>query len=172
MNRNGKNSGVSAKVMKREKKKNEGFSIVEILLAAFILLIAYFGAARFAIHSVKAANMADYENDAAQLAQLLCETWRGLEGSSTFDPVYTFQDRLTFYDSYMDTAMPNGFTRLGQYEVVLNDVSFWVNLAWKDETASLRVLNVVVSWDRDATGRYEYMDSDKSYKLTTYVLTN
>lgn len=159
-------------MMKRIKKKHKGFSIVEILLAAFVLLIAYFGAARFSIHSVKAANMADYENDAAQLAQLFCETWRGVGGSSTFDPVYTFQDRLTFYDSYLDSSMPNGLTRLGQYEIVMNDVSFWINLAWKDEAAGLRVLNVVVSWDRDATGRYEYLESDKSYKLTTYVLRN
>jgi hypothetical protein len=50
-----------------------------------------------------------------------------------------------------------------------DDINYYAFLSWKDVSAGLRALNVVVAWAQRDTGPATIDDADKIYALTTYV---
>ena len=92
-----------------------------------------------------------------------------MQGSETYDPAAYLGDGMTMTASEGPDA-PGGYTVLGSYEIVLNDITFYATLSWKDLSGNLRALNTVLIWAQRTHEQNELDDADKSFELTTYVL--
>ena len=160
-------------------KQPKGLSLVETMVAIVVLSIAVIGASGYRYYAALDTRKADMRMTAARVALLLCESWRGLKGDETYDPIVHFGSELLItVDDSNDVAPdePDDFTKLGSYSILLNGVQCYSTMSWKDIATGLRALNVVVSWPPRAT-RFEstsesfaYQTSDnKLFKLTTYT---
>lgn len=147
----------------------KGALLLEVMIAILLLSVAVLGAAGYRYYATLDARKSNLQVAAARTALLLCESWRGVEGTETYDPVAYFGSELTITYDYGPVA-PGGFTTLGSYAVTLDGVNYYLTLSWKDVSAGLRALNVVVSWQQRPSGEYDgYWYADKSFKLTTYT---
>jgi hypothetical protein len=100
---------------------------------------------------------------------MLCENWRGLGGSATYDPVAFLSSELTIAAS-TGPSQPSGFTPLGSYTVTVNDANFYVTLSWQDVSPGLRALNIIVAWAQRQLGQSSLKDADKMFQFTTYTI--
>ncbi len=158
-------------IIKRPKSA-AGFTLIEIMLATVILIIAILGASSFRYHAALGARKADLQATAARTALLLCESWRGVGDPNTFDPTQLTtgdpNSALTIEPTDIGPAWPTDFTLLGIYRITIGEVNCYAALSWKDIYPQLRALNVIVAWDRRGSSNL-FEDADKSFKLTTYV---
>jgi prepilin-type N-terminal cleavage/methylation domain-containing protein len=159
------------KVSQRLKKIpfRSGMSLVEVMNAIAILLIAVLGASGYRYCATLDARKAEAYITSARIGHLLSESWRGLQGVDTYDPTAHLGTGLNIAASDGPYA-PEGFTSIGTYKVALNDAAYYVTLSWKDVSTDLRALNVVLIWTQMAQGQSEIEEADKSFELTTYVL--
>lgn len=146
-----------------------GFSLVEVMISIVILLAAIIGTSSFRYYAVLDAKKATAKITAARIGLMLCESWRGLEGNETYNPVAHFGTALTITPS-KGPDKPKDFTLLGSYTVTLNDANYYMTLSWKDVKTGLRALNIIVAWAQRDQGQRSINDADKSFTLTTYAL--
>ena len=146
-----------------------GFSIVSIMIAITILLAALIGTSNFRYYSALDSQKAEAKITASRIGLMLCESWRGLGGTETFDPVAYLSPDLTITAS-SGPAEPGDFTLLGNYTVTVNNANFYITLSWKDVSTGLRALNIIVSWAQRQLGQSSLNDADKTFQLTTYAL--
>ena len=146
-----------------------GFSLVSVMIAIAILLAALIGTSNFRYYSALDAKKAAAKITASRIGLMLCENWRGLGGIETYDPAAYLGSDLTITAS-SGPAEPTDFTLLGSYTVTVNGANFYITLSWKDVSAGLRALNVIVAWAQREQGTSSLNDADKSFKLTTYAL--
>jgi hypothetical protein len=146
-----------------------GFSLVSIMIAIAILLAALIGTSNFRYYSALDAKKAAAKITASRIGLMLCENWRGLGGIETYDPVAYLGSDLTITAS-TGPAEPDDFTLLGSYTVTVNGANFYITLSWKDVSAGLRALNIIVAWAQREQVTSSLNDADKSFKLTTYTL--
>ena len=146
-----------------------GFSLVSIMIAIAILLAALIGTSNFRYYSALDAKKAAAKITASRIGLMLCENWRGLGGIETYDPAAYLGSDLTITAS-SGPAEPTDFTLLGSYTVTVNGANFYITLSWKDVSAGLRALNIIVAWAQRSQGVSSLNDADKSFKLTTYAL--
>lgn len=146
-----------------------GFSLVSVMIAIAILLAALIGTSNFRYYSTLDAKRAAAKITASRIGLMLCENWRGLGGMETYDPVAYLGSDLTITAS-SGPSKPADFTLLGSYTVTVNGANFFITLSWKDVSAGLRALNVIVAWAQREQGTSSLNDADKSFKLTTYAL--
>ena len=154
---------------KNEIRRRSGFSIVSIMIAITILVAALIGTSNFRYYSTLDAKKAEAKITASRIGLMLCESWRGLGGIETFDPVSYFGSDLTISTS-SGPAEPGDFTLLGNYTVTVNNANFYITLSWKDVSTGLRALNIIVAWAQREQGQSSFNDADKTFKLTTYAL--
>ncbi len=153
-------------------KSISGFSLVEVMLAILILLVAVLGASGYRYYAALDARTADLQTTAARTASLLCESWRGVSDPNTFDPTQLATDPNsalaieTGYDGHDGPAVPADFTPLGIYRITIDGVNYYAALSWKDISQGLRALNVIVAWN--PRGSQSELP-DKLFKLTTYI---
>jgi Tfp pilus assembly protein PilE len=162
------------------------FTLVEVMLATLILSIAVIGASGYRYYAAMDARKAAMQGTAARIALLLCESWRGVNGSATYDPtahlsdlaiVQSTESEFSMSHSITACAATAGFTPLGVYTVPLNGVNYYVVMSWKDLSSGLRALNVVVAWPlrnrqtTDSTGSDTSWNVYKLFKITTYTST-
>jgi len=162
-------------------KSRTAVTLIEVMAAIVILVIAVLGASGYRYYSTLDARRADFQNAAARIALLLCENWRGrgYDRTITFDPVvHLTSDNLTVADSGgVGPDYASGFTPLARYEITMDGVHYWAALSWDDDVATegLRALNVVVAWAQRQTGSDDNTAPvaaaglDKTFRLTTYV---
>jgi len=146
-----------------------GFSLISIMIATVILLAALIGTSNFRYFSTLDAQKAAAKITAARIGLMLCESWRGLKGTETYDPAAHLGSALTITTS-TGPDKPEDFTLLGSYTVTLNGANYYITLSWKDVSTGLRALNIVVAWAQRTQGVSSLNDADKSFKLTTYAL--
>ena len=146
-----------------------GFSLVSVMIAIAILLAALIGTSNFRYYSALDAKKAAAKITASRIGLMLCENWRGLGGIETYDPAAYLGSDLTITAS-SGPAEPTDFTLLGSYTVTVNGANFYITLSWKDVSAGLRALNIIVAWAQRPQGVSSLNDADKSFKLTTYAL--
>lgn len=147
-----------------------GLTLIEIMVAITVLVIAVIGTSGYRYYSALDSRKADAHIAAARIGLLLTESWRGVVGSENYDPVsHLGPDLAVTTDSGPDK--PADFTILDSYKIVLNDVSYYTTLSWKDINVGLRALNIIVAWAPREHGEAEFEDADKLFELTTYVLT-
>ena len=155
--------------MTAKRPKSAGaFTLVEIMAAILILSIALFGASGYRYYAALDARKATKQMTAARVCLLLCESWRGVKGSETYDPTANLGSDLTITTG-TGLAKPDDFTLLGSYIVVANGVDCYVTMSWKDIGTGLRALNVIVAWPQTNQVANSVVDTDKSFELTTYT---
>ncbi len=146
-----------------------GFSLVSVMIAISILLAALIGTSNFRYYSALDAKKAAAKITASRIGLMLCENWRGLGGIETYDPAAYLGSDLTITAS-SGPSEPTDFTLLGSYTVTVNGANFYITLSWKDVSAGLRALNIIVAWAQREQGSSSLNDTDRSFKLTTYAL--
>jgi len=146
-----------------------GVSLVSIMIAIAILLAALIGTSNFRYYSALDAQKAAAKITASRIGLMLCENWRGLGGAETYEPVTYLGSDLTITSS-AGPDKPADFTLLGSYTVTVNGANFYITLSWKDVSAGLRALNIIVAWAQREQRQSSLSDADKSFKLTTYAL--
>ena len=156
-----------AMTVKRHKSTG-GFTLVEAMITILILSIAVIGTSGYRYHAAMDAQKAAMHITAAGVALLLTESWRGVKGDETYDPIAHLGSDLVITTGNSTTV--EGFNLLGGYTVVANGVNYYyVTLSWKDVGTELRILNVVVTWIQRDQGQTGSSYADKSFKLTTYT---
>jgi hypothetical protein len=147
----------------------DGISLVETMNAIAILAIAVIGITGYRYCSTLDARKADAYIASARIGQLLSDSWRGMQGSENYDPVAHLGAGLTITEGDGPEA-PAGYTVLGSYDIVMNNIAFYTTLSWKDLNSNLRALNVVLIWAQRNQGQNDIDEADRSFALTTYVL--
>ena len=149
-------------------RRTSGVTLIEVMLAILILSIAVFGASGYRYHATLDARKADMHSTAARIGLLLCESWRGVKGTETYDPTAYFASELTITTITVPYEFEyTGFTLLGGYAVVLNGANYYAILSWKDVYTGLRALNVVVAWS--PREQVSIAGAYKLFELTTYT---
>lgn len=146
-----------------------GISLIETMQAVVILSITLIGVSGYRYYSTLDVRKADAYIASARIGYLLSESWRGMQGYEAYDPVARLGAGMTITASEGPDA-PGGYTVLGSYEIVLNDITFYATLSWKDLSSNLRTLNTILVWAQRTHEQTDIDDSDKSFELTTYVL--
>jgi len=176
------------------KKRTGGVTLVEIMVAVVVTLVAIIGAMGYRYYSILDARKAKVQVTAARLGSVLLESWRSSGGHSEpgdlFDPLsYLGYDLkslsldssgLVYYGQW-DTlpmviaksgggpAVPAGFDGFGTYSVIVDGATYYLTLSYDDDTVNtLRALNVCVAWPRDYPSG-AYSASDESVSATTKV---
>ena len=166
-------------VPKRMKKIRcrRGVTLVGTLVAVTILLIALIGTSTFRYAAAFNGRRAGAHTGSARVALLLSESWRGLKGDTTFDPIQLGNSDMTVSTSgWTGHQTPGGFTLLGNYAVVLDpddpdSVNYYATMSWSDVQPGLRALNVNVSWAQRGSGGDGTENVDKAFSLTVYTQT-
>lgn len=155
-------------------RRHRGISLVGTMVAVVILLIALIGTSSFRYCAAMDARKADAQTMAARVALMLCESWQGINGDVTYDPVAHLGTSLDIAQSTTGPAKPSDFTLLGSYIVELDDfhdVTHYATLSWKDVQPGLRALNVTVAWAQRGPDQNGNETIDKSFRLTIYTAT-
>ena len=159
--------------------RQTGFTLVETVISIAVLLAAIIGVTGSRYFSALETRKGASQITAARVGQMLCESWRGLDGDETYDPVGHLSSDLHVTEA-AGPANPAGFKRLGSYTVAFDDGigvdNYMTTLSWKDVQPGLRALNVVVAWAsrEQLAGAAQQIDGirvDKSYELTVYART-
>lgn len=157
--------------MSRKTKKTwyrSGISLTETMHAVAILSITLIGVSGYRYCSTLDTRKADAYIASARIGYLLSESWRGMQGIDTYDPVSRLGAGLAITASEGPDA-PGGYTVLGNYKIVLNDITFYATLSWKDISSTLRALNTIIVWAQRTHEQTDINDADKSFELTTYA---
>jgi len=156
----------------KRSKSTGGFTFTEVMGAILILTVAVLGTSAYRYHSMLDVRTAEKKTTGARIGCLLCETWGGTSDPNTFDPVSHLGTDLTITSltSSEGPGAPSGHTELGTYEITVDDTDYYATLFWKDVSAGLRALSVIIVWDWDpqvhSIGSHPI---SKSFRLTTYV---
>ena len=165
--------------MNHKRYKSGGFTLVEVMAATAVLVVAVLGSSAFRYSAALSARTADEKRDAAQMALLLCESWVAAGGSATYDPITSLSSDMAMTNSSWSELMQNcgseiasvcpvGFSQSGLYAFTLNNTDYKAILSWKDVNSGLRVLNVIIVTPQNSVSAdniYNY----QRYNLTTYV---
>lgn len=161
----------------RRIKCRRGMSLVSTMVAVAILLIALIGTSTFRYAAAMDGRRADAHTTAARIALTLAESWRGVRGDQTYDPVVYLNTGLKAA-SGEGPSKPDDFTLLGSYTIQFGDNAgvndYFATLSWKDVQSGLRALNVTVTWssrNQTADGNNTVGETDKSFGLTVYTQT-
>jgi len=155
-----------------------GVTLVGALVAVVVLLIALIGTSTFRYAAALDSRRANAQITAARAALLLCESWRGLKGDETHDPIQLaggdFEVKASTWSGHVT---PDGYTLLGNYEIVMDSTdadsfNYYATLSWEDVKAGLRALNVNVAWAQRSESEEGAKNVDKSYVLTVYTQTD
>jgi hypothetical protein len=139
------------------------------MIAMTILIAALIGTSNFRYYSSLDAKKAAAKITASRIGLMLCENWRGLGGIKTYDPVAFLGSSVNITAS-SGPAEPADFTLLGSYTVTVNNANFYITLSWKDVSAGLRALNIIVAWAQRERGTSSLSVADKNFTFTTYVI--
>jgi len=146
-----------------------GFTLVEIMIAILAIMITVLGVSGFRYQAALDTRKADTHILAYRTGLMLCEGWSGANGSLSFDPASDFTPMLTICSSGSGPEAPSGFTALGSYKIVINNLIYYATLSWQELSTGLRSLNVIVCWDQRGESD-AYADADKTCNLTTYTI--
>lgn len=150
-------------------RNNHGVTIVEIMVAIVIILVAVIGATGFRYHSALDARKADVKITAGRIGSLLLEGWVGTGGQLTYDPVAEYGTDMNISVSAAGPAVPTGFTKLDSFRIVANRANYYATLSYRGSTPTQAgQLNIFVAWLHGYQAG-TVSSSDQSVKLTGYV---
>lgn len=164
-----------------EFRSRRAVTLIEILVSMASLTIAVLGASYCRYYSALDARKASIQIAGTRAGLLLCESWKGLKGAGTYDPVahlssdlaITVDATVPFSSDHPITGpvVSDGFIELGTYAITINNITYYTILSWKDIDTGLRALNIIVVWElvgREVTGSTDVARL-RSFKVTTYT---
>jgi type II secretory pathway pseudopilin PulG len=146
-------------------RKQKGFTLIDVLFSVVLLIVAISGAMQYRYHAALGVRKARMQTGAAELALMLVETWRGVDGADTFDSESHFSSALAI-NSSTGPACPADYNDIGSYAIQWSDYNYTATLSSRDIGNGLRSLNVIVAWP------FGNSNTDKEYRITSYVDTN
>jgi hypothetical protein len=142
-------------------------TLLELVVSLTILAILVLGHSIVGYHAKLDIRRSAKRSTAAATALLLCESWAGADGVTTYDPSVDLAAQLTLTAGSGPDA-PAGFTNRGSYSAVIDGVPYNATLSSEELASTLRALNVTVAWSsRDGDNPPTL---DQEFPLTTYVL--
>lgn len=140
------------------------------MVSVAIISVAVIGTSSFRYYAALDSRKAAMQITAARTAVLLCESWRAVADPNAYDPTGYLSTDLELTECPDGTDLPDeeGFTRLGAYKLVLNNHSYYATLSWKNVSAGMRALNVVVAWAQQEQD--DVSNADNSLRVTAYTL--
>jgi prepilin-type N-terminal cleavage/methylation domain-containing protein len=160
----------------KHSKPSGGFTFTEVMAAIVILTVAVLGTSAYRYHATVDVRKANLKTTGARVGCLLSETWRGSADPNTFDPVSHLGADLAIQSlaSFQGSGTPSGHSELGTYGITVDEEDYQAKLFWKDVSAGLRALSVIIVWDWDRQNQSmgSNIPPSKSFRLTTYVATN
>ncbi|MHC4153049.1 MAG: type IV pilus modification PilV family protein [Planctomycetota bacterium] len=163
----------------KSSKRFRGTSLLEILIAAIILMVAVIGTAQYRYYWASDIRKGDMQTEAAGIGYLLCESWRGVKGAVDFDPITYLGSDLQIVKVYepleilgkdVDTEVFNllCYCRITSNN---NNTNYYAAMFYRDVSTQVRALNVVVGRASDGKGATtaDELSKLKLFKLTTYT---
>jgi len=148
--------------------RTRGFTLTEVMVSILLVTTIILAAIGTRYLAVKQARRGDAYGTAGKLGLMLLEAWRSSATPATYDPITTFAGQMTVSTSGTGPPAPTGFTTLGRYRIVLDNVNYYPTLAYVNATTTQpAVLHVSVAFKHSyqagtiATG-------DNTVRLTTY----
>ena len=157
----------------RKIRCRRGVSLVGTMVAVTILLIALIGTSTFRYAAAMDGRKADAHTTASRIALTLAESWRGVKGDLTYDPIALLGADLNITSSKKAYPIQKDFTLLRSYDLQFSDGTgvedYVATLSWKDIQPGLRALGVVIRWStREVDGA---AFDNKLFGLTVYTQT-
>ena len=147
-----------------------GVSLVEVLLAAVIVMVAALAAVGYRYSVALDTRKAQEQMHAARLGVMLLEGWKGWAGRADFAPEINYQTKLNIAPATQGTAVAGGFDMLNRYKIVSDGVTYHAMLSSKDATPTEpKTLNVKITWSQDRQNDTLSSNLIKSIRLTTYA---
>ena len=166
-------------------RRNNALTLIEVMIALLIAIIIVIGVLSYMYACAMNARTADVRITATRVGQLLLETWKltghyiydesgnitGWSWNATdFDPTDTvFNDNLPYnfvISSLTFDEEPIG-DELGDYEVVIDDKTYFITLSYKDDNPYMLTVRVV--WSRNSSSGSISSD-DKWIDVTSYAI--
>lgn len=155
----------------------KGVTLIEAMIAITIIAIAVLGASAYQYHCAWDVNESQVHTAAARVGHLLSESWRGLNGSESYDPTAHLGAGLVIVPITqtieIQAVQDEGLNLLGGYIITVDGVNYYAFLSWKDVETGLRALNVMIGWpqqDKTADNTVSDFSSLKFFEITTYTL--
>ena len=156
-------------------RQRRAVTLVEAMMTTLVLTVAVLGTSGYRYYAALDARRADAHVTAARLASLLCESWKGVKGTETYDITEDLGSELVIETIYEGPAMPSEAGLLGYYRITVEGVAYNAVLWWRDLEVDydtgrrLRSLNVIMGWDWRHSQHWWYFHNN-SLRLTTYTL--
>lgn len=149
-------------------KPESGFTLVECMSAAAILIVVLGGIVTFRYYTVFSAESAENQLLAARAACLLSEAWRGQNGDLAFDPMQQDFDtdfRISSVSGKYGESL-TGLTLLGSYQILMDGKEFEAQLLYGNAAGvdQLRSLHIVIRWQ-------DHRGTQQQYHLPTLSQT-
>lgn len=129
----------------RHRRFASGVTLLEVMVAASILIVASLGALHCQYYVAGHGRIAEAVVTATHTAQLLLEDWKSTGGSEEYDPSSL---SLGFSEAM---AIPTGFTTPGGLGAALNDAVYSITLNDVPMQVMLKYLNVIGDDDAETT---------------------
>lgn len=159
------------------KNQRKGLTLIEVMVAAVVVVFAVLGAMAFRYVTALDARKADIQISAARVGLLLLEGWKAEKGGNTYNPANDFPASangiVIVSTSAGGPAVPTGFTALGtsgtgQFQIKDNEMYFYATLSYKEVANVPRKLNAIVGW-RPGAAQGAGGGATQNIKLTAYV---
>lgn len=165
-----------------QKKRRRGLTMIEIVVAMVIIVVAVTGAMGYRYYSILDARKARVKITAARVGSMFLESWKGTGGRSVpedaFDPKnFDFGSKLIVSGSGgTAVGIPGGFIPFGAYAVSTDGSNYYAALSYSDDAGTnLRTLNIAVAWPQKyPSGAFTSEDLwtyTQSVRFTSKVLT-
>jgi len=115
---------------------SRGFTLAETTISIAVVTSIILASLTARYLTIQQAKRGDAYNNAGKLGLLLLEGWRGSTTLVGYDPVTRFTGQMTISTSGTGPAEPSGFTKLGSYRVVLDNMNLYATLAYMDATTT------------------------------------
>jgi prepilin-type N-terminal cleavage/methylation domain-containing protein len=151
----------------RKKSQRDGFTLVEMMISAAIIIIVALGTLSFQYQNVKNSRISEAQVTATRLGQMLLEDWKSTGGDPTYDATSL---GLGFANTTPPIAL-NYIITLDNQTFNFKMTSQLVNILNNPDPVAgvtLQQLIVTVSWRKDY-GSGAVSGSDPTLTLTTYV---
>jgi hypothetical protein len=161
--------------------KRSGLTLVEVVLAAAILMVALVGGMAYRYYATLDARKADIMMTASRNAMMLLESWRGAgggdlgTGNGQFDPTSLTSTGFTITSTGAGPGVPpsSGFINPGNYKITTDNVVYYVTLSIQPTVAGVtpKALNVRICWrmDRSGSGWQDAAKARDPIGFTTYM---
>lgn len=159
-------------------KKKSGVTLVELMVAMVVIIIAVLGATMYRYGSVTDARKADIQMCAGRVALLVMEEWKVAAGSYTFDLADDISLNSVFANGSDDITIS---AKIDDYWRVSltggKDSHYYVKIGWEDDIDDdgsdddgIRRLDVQVAWKLSAvSGVPDTGDWARAVNLSSYV---